>query len=169
MVLTMGESRVIMGETKLLAMSDNEYRAELPGTWVESADIYNLTVSCGASYVPFHFTVSSSNRNLYVALGVSSVRRSAAFHIEAGEHRPYRAFRGSMGFRYIDTSTDGCTGVLEEEEQHREKQSSIGSPAKAGISVSRSFRSPATAVGPHPPYGLRDVSTAACKALQGNT
>ena len=78
MNLSMGG--VWKGAANLLYLSANEYRAEVPATWMEDAGSYhleiaNLEIASGArSFVTLHFTVSSSKSSLYIALGISSVR-----------------------------------------------------------------------------------------------
>jgi hypothetical protein len=77
MILFIGDShnRARKGATNLLYLTANEYRAELPATWVQDAGSYDLSITSSTRSVTLRFTVvSSSKQNLYIALGISSVR-----------------------------------------------------------------------------------------------
>jgi hypothetical protein len=77
MILLIGDShnRAWKGATNLLYLTANEYRAELPATWVQDAGSYDLSITSSTRSVTLRFTVvSSSKQNLYIALGISSVR-----------------------------------------------------------------------------------------------
>jgi hypothetical protein len=74
MSLFMGDNRVWKGATKLIYLATNEFRAEVPATWVEDAGSYDLNITSSSGGVTLRFTVSSSKQALYIALGISSVR-----------------------------------------------------------------------------------------------
>jgi hypothetical protein len=72
----LGENPVLKGEANLLPLTANEYRAELPPSWIQDAGSYDLNIASSTGMVTLRFTVSSNKqRELYVALGISSVRR----------------------------------------------------------------------------------------------
>jgi hypothetical protein len=73
MSLFMGDKDVLKGETNLLFLTANEYRAELPAAWVQDAGLYHLNVSSSTGDVAFSFSVVSGNQSLFIALGISSV------------------------------------------------------------------------------------------------
>jgi hypothetical protein len=72
MNLSMGG--VWKGAANLLYSTANEYRAEVPATWVQDAGSYDLSISSSTGSVTLRFTVSGSKQALYIALGISSVR-----------------------------------------------------------------------------------------------
>jgi hypothetical protein len=71
MNLSMGG--VWKGAANLLYLTANEYRAEVPA--MQDAGSYDLIISSSTGTVSLRFTVaSSSKQNLYIALGIGSVR-----------------------------------------------------------------------------------------------
>jgi hypothetical protein len=103
--LVMGENRVWQGVTNLMFLSANEYRAEVPATWVQDAGSYDLNVSSSTSSVELRFSVSSSKQSVYIALGISSVKASLGVVASLGSGAFTRKHVGLM--RLCMTSVGG--------------------------------------------------------------
>jgi hypothetical protein len=80
------------GAANLLFLSGNYYRVEVPGKWLKDAGKYTLKITGGngaVNTVAVHLIVSSNQLQLYIALGISSVRPFAMLASE-----PLAAYQG---------------------------------------------------------------------------